>query len=90
MSKYHIDDIFREELRDYEVFPSSSVWENIELPPPIPFYRKPAFITSMVVGVALLVGAILFNNSQNTSSNIANFGKKIIPQGNNMSYMPHA
>lgn len=70
MSNYHIDDIFRESLRDYEVFPSSSVWENMELPQPLPFYRKPAFIISSVIGVLLLMGSIFFNTQKTkTTSN---------------------
>ncbi len=72
MSKYHIDDIFRENLRDFEVFPSSSVWENMELPQPLPFYRKPAFITSSVIGVLLLIGSFLFINQKTSSSSDIN------------------
>lgn len=68
MSNYHIDDIFRESLRDFEVFPSPSVWENMELPQPLPFYRKPAFIASSVIGVLLLIGSILFINQKTDSS----------------------
>ncbi|MGB0929462.1 MAG: hypothetical protein ACPGVB_01710 [Chitinophagales bacterium] len=68
MSNYHIDDIFRESLRDFEVYPSPSIWENMEFPAPLPFYRKPAFITSSVIGVILLIGSILFNNSKIESS----------------------
>ncbi|MGB1242672.1 MAG: hypothetical protein ACPG49_09125, partial [Chitinophagales bacterium] len=68
MSNYHIDDIFRESLRDFEVYPSPSIWENMDLPQPLPFYRKPAFITSSVIGVILLISSILFINSKIESS----------------------
>ncbi|MEZ4883522.1 MAG: outer membrane beta-barrel protein [Chitinophagales bacterium] len=88
MSKYHIDDIFRENLKDFEVFPSSSIWENMDLPLPIPFYRKPAFITSTVIGVLVLIGSLLYISTKSTStsnnniSNIAINTQEVVDRNN--------
>ncbi len=92
MSNYHIDDIFRENLREFEITPSPSVWANIDLPQPIPFYKKPFFISSVVIGLILLLGLNFFINksTQLSSQNISESAElyKYKPTTSQIHYSP--
>lgn len=93
MSNYHIDDIFRENLREFETTPPPSVWANIDLPQPIPFYKKPFFISSVVIGFLFLLGLNFFINRSNllSSQNISESAKihqYTPPRANSTHYLP--
>ncbi len=87
--KKHIDHIFKEKLKNFEAMPDDAVWENIQnrlhkdkrKRKVIPIWWQAAGVAALLA-LLFTVGTTLFNNSEETNTNVVNTGKNASEQPN--------
>ena len=81
--RHNIDDIFKENLKHFEVIPPFGVWGSIhnDLPVPIPFYKKPVVWVGSALMI-LLLGIGSFLGVQHLPSPLASTDAVLAPEPN--------